>query len=315
MQSVPMTEHHPLLVIVGPTAVGKTEIAVKLAREFNGEIISADSRQVYRYMNIGTAKPTAREQEAAQHHLIDILNPDEELSLAQFQELAYRAINSISGRGHLPILVGGTGQYVRAVVEGWGIPEVPPQSQLRVDLEAFAESYGATALHARLAQLDPEAATAIDWRNIRRVVRAIEVCVVSGRPISKLQQRNPPPYRILILGLTRNRDELYRRLDERIEYMIETGLVRETQSLLDQGYTFRLASMSTLGYPEVGAYLRGEFAREEMVAAIKGGTRRFVRHQYNWFQLDDTNIRWFNLSQENHDGLACLVHKWLAASS
>lgn len=311
MRYVSRNDHPPLLVIAGPTAVGKTEIAIKLAQAFDGEIISADSRQVYRYMDIGTAKPTLDEQKTVQHHLIDILDPDEELSLAQYQMRAYDTIVSIGQRGYLPMLVGGTGQYVRSVVEGWRVPQVPPQPAIRADLEAFAETYGATALHARLAVFDSEAAVSIDWRNVRRVVRAIEVCIVSGTSISTLKQRSRPPYQILIIGLTRSREELYRRVDERIEKMVQAGLIAETEGLLERGYSFRLPSMSSLGYPEVGAYLRNEISLEEMLVAIRASTRSFIRHQYNWFQLGDPMIHWFDLTHESHSSIVNLGREWL----
>jgi tRNA dimethylallyltransferase len=295
--------------------VGKTEIAVRLAGDLTGEIISADSRQVYRWMDIGTAKPTTEEVAKAPHHLIDFLDPDEDLSLAQFQSFAYAAIDAVTVAGKLPILVGGTGQYVRAVVEGWGIPEVPPHLRLRSDLEAFGETYGSTALYDWLKRIDPQAAGGIDWRNIRRVVRALEVYLVTGQPISVLQQRHPPPYRILMIGLTRPREELYRRVDQRIARMIELGLAEETDALIRKGYSWGLPSMSSLGYPEMGAYLRGEIPLEDAEAAVRRETRRFIRHQYNWFRLDDASIRWFDLSEAKYEEILATISGWLAARS
>jgi tRNA dimethylallyltransferase len=198
----------PLIVILGPTAVGKTDLAIEIAQAIQGEIISADSRQIYRYMDIGTAKPTTQQQKAAPHHLLDVVDPDENLALAQYQKMAYQTIADTHQRGHTPMLVGGTGQYITAVVEGWTIPEVPPNEELRAELETYASEQGAAALHERLRQLDPAAADNIDYRNIRRVVRALEVGIESGQPISELQRKRPPPYRTLTYGLTLEREPL-----------------------------------------------------------------------------------------------------------
>ncbi len=301
----------PLVAIVGPTAVGKTEVAIQLALELNGEIVSADSRQVYRHMDIGTAKPSPQERQQAPHHLIDILNPDETLTLAEYQRRAYAAIDDVLARGKLPFLVGGTGQYVRAVLEGWQVPRVPPQPALRAELEAFAEEHGAAALHARLAAVDPDAAAAIDLRNVRRVVRALEVYLVSGVPISALQRRQPPPYHILQIGLTRPRPSLYARIDARVDRMIAEGLVEEIRRLLAAGYGWHLSAMHSLGYAQFSGYLQGAMTLEEAVRAVKRETRRFVRQQYTWFRLDDPAIRWFNLDNTPIDDILAYVRRWL----
>jgi tRNA dimethylallyltransferase len=312
MQCVLMDEGaSPLIAVVGPTAVGKTEVAIRLAQDFNGVIVSADSRQVYRKMDIGTAKPNAEDLAKVPHELIDIIDPDEDLGLAQFQKMAYEAINRSTSMGKLPILVGGTGQYVKAVVEGWGIPEVPPQLHLRSDLMSFADTYGSTLLHSRLEEVDPVSAAAIDFRNIRRVVRALEVYVVAGMPMSALQQRHLPPFRIHLIGLTRPRDSLYERVDARIDAMIRSGFVDEVEELLEQGFNWGLPSMSSLGYPAVGAYLAGKITLEEAIATIKRDTRRFIRHQYNWFDPDDPQIRWFDLSVDSYDLIRGAVSSWL----
>lgn len=311
MQYVPESKLPPLVAIVGPTGVGKTEIAIKLAQDLNGEIISADSRQVYRFMDIGTAKPTQVEQEQAQHWLIDLLDPNDELSLARFQQMAYDAIRQVLDKQKLPLLVGGTGQYVNAVLEGWGIPEVPPHPELRIDLESLVESYGSTALHAWLQTVDPQAALVLDWRNVRRVVRALEVYIVTGQPISVLQERHPPPYRLLMIGLTRPRDQLYERIDQRIDRMIETGFVDEVRHLLGRGYSWGLPSMSSLGYPEIGAYLRNEITLDEAVVKMKRFTRDFIRHQYAWFSPKNQIIRWFDLAETSYDELRSAIVVWL----
>ena len=288
-------QRSPLIVIVGPTAVGKTSLALRLGQTLDAEVVSADSRQVYRGMDIGTAKPTLEERRLVPHHLIDVVDPDEPFGLAQYQTMAYAAIDDVLARGRLPLLVGGSGQYVRAVVEGWGIPRVPPDQELRDELYRQAEAQGSEALHARLSALDPVAAERIDPRNVRRVVRALEVCLCTGERISDLQRRRPPPYRILQIGLTMPRPSLYRRIDERVDRMLAAGLVAEVQSLVARGYDYELPSMSGLGYRQIGAYLRGEISLDEAVHLIKRETRRFVRQQYNWFRLDDERIRWFDV--------------------
>ncbi len=279
----------PLIVIVGPTAVGKTVLSLRLAHALGGEIISADSRQVYRGMDIGTAKATPQERALVPHHLIDIVDPDETLTLAQFQRLAYAAIDDILGRGRLPFLVGGSGQYVRAVVEGWGVPQVPPNEPLRAALARLDTE----ELARWLQTLDPVSAGRIDPRNRRRVVRALEVTLVTGRPISALQRKSPPPYRILQIGLTLPRPLLYQRIDARVDRMMEAGLLDETRRLAER-YGWAVPAMSGLGYAQLGAYLRGETPLEAAIAAIKKETRRFVRHQANWFKADDPHIRWFD---------------------
>lgn len=305
----------PYLVIVGPTAVGKTAISLRLAADFNGEIISADSRQFYRGLDIGTAKATPAERAAVPHHLLDVREPDETLTLAEFQTLAYAAAAGITTRGRLPIMVGGTGLYVRAVVEGYGIPRVPPDENLRARLWAEAETEGAEALHARLAQVDPEAAASIDSRNVRRVIRALEVYELSGKAISVLQRKRPPPYRFLQIGLTRDRPNLYARIDARIQAMLEAGLVEEVRALLEAGVDRQSEAMSGLGYPETVAYLRGEIStRDELAREIGRNTRSFVRRQYNWFRLSDPSIVWFNLDEVGYDEIRETVAAWLDES-
>ncbi len=301
----------PVVVIVGPTAVGKTAVAVRIAQALGGEIVSADSRQVYIGMDIGTAKPSPEERSQVPHHLVDTITPDVWLTLAEFQAQAYAVIDQLIEQGRLPLLVGGTGQYVKAVVEGWGIPHVPPHPALRADLESFAAIYGTTALHARLAEVDAEAAQAIDHRNVRRVVRALEVFLVAGQPITTLQARRPRSYNILQIGLTRDRQSLYGRVDERIDWMVAEGLVDEVERLVRAGYGWDLPSMSSLGYAQIGAHLRGECALEEAVARMKHDTRAFIRKQYNWFSLSDTAIRWFDLDRQSTGDVLQTVRRWL----
>ena len=304
--------HNPLVVIVGPTAVGKTALSLHLAGPLNGEVISADSRLFYRGMDIGTAKPTPEERARVPHHLIDIAEPDETVGLAEFQEWAYSAIEDIHARGKLPLLVGGAGQYVRAVVEGWRVPRVPPDPALRAELEAQAEREGATALHVRLALLDPAAAQRIDPRNVRRVIRALEVCLITGQPISEQQRKQLPPYSILQIGLTMERATLYARADQRVEAMMAAGLEDEVRRLVRAGYGWNLPAMSGLGYGQFRAYFEGRATLEEAVAEIKRATRRFIRHQYNWFRPDDPATRWFDVTETTVGEIEVVVEMWLA---
>ncbi len=282
----------PLVVIVGPTAAGKTALSIELAEATGGEIVSADSRQIYRGMDIGTAKATASERARVPHHLLDIVAPDQVLTLAEYQDMAYAAVAGIHARGRLPFLVGGTGQYVQAVIEGWSIPAVAPQPELRAGLEMKARTEGPEALHDWLAALDPTAAARIDHRNVRRVIRALEVCLVTGQPITSLQRKDPPPYDILQIGVTRRRPELYARIDARVQRMFEAGLVDEVHRLADAGHDWELPAMTGLGYRQIGEYLRNEVTLDEAIARIKKGTRRFVQQQYNWFRLNDPAILW-----------------------
>jgi tRNA dimethylallyltransferase len=302
-----------LFVIVGPTAVGKTALSIRLAEAVGGEIISADSRQVYRGMDIGTAKATLEEQVQVPHHLIDIVNPDESLSLAQFQEMAYATIDQILARDRAPFLVGGTGQYVRAVVEGWQVPRVPPDEDLRRKLYQQAEEDGADALHAGLTELDPVAAKRIDPRNVRRVVRALEVCLLTGQPISEQQGKSPPPYRILMIGLNMPRPRLYECIDQRVERMMAAGLEDEVRGLVAAGYGFDLPAMSGVGYGQFAPYLAGEATLEDVVREIQRATRRFVRHQGNWFRRNDPRIHWFDAASEPFELALGLVKDFLTA--
>jgi tRNA dimethylallyltransferase len=302
----------PLVAIVGPTGVGKTALGVRLGQAFDGEIVSADSRQFYIGMDIGTAKPTPDEQAAAPHHLIDIATPAETITLAQFQALAYAAIDNIQRRGKLPILVGGTGQYVAALLEGWEVPQVPPDEVLRARLYAEAETAGSQSLHDRLNTVDPVAASRIDPRNVRRVIRALEVYHVTGRPISEAQRKAPPPYSTLILGLTLDRQALYVRLDARIDAMIAAGLEAEVRSLVAAGFGFDRPAMSALGYGEFAPVIQGGAPIEEAVAAIKRNTRRFVRQQATWFRHDDPRVHWLSALPDPYPTAAARVRDFLA---
>jgi len=304
----------PLVVIVGPTAVGKTALSLHLAQVLNGEVVSADSRLFYQGMDVGTAKPSLDERGFVRHHLVDIVAPDKTVGLAEFQERAYRAIEGIHSRQHCPLLVGGTGQYVRAIVEGWQIPRVAPAPELRARLQAEADLRGAVTLHRRLAELDPSAASRIDHRNVRRVIRALEVCIVTGKPISEQQKKVPPPYRVLQVGLTMARDILYVRVDQRVDRMMVSGLLQEVKRLVDDGYGWELPAMSGLGYLQFKPYFEGEADLKDVVAEIKRVTRVLIRRQYNWFRLSDPMIRWFDAACTTTGVIEAEVCQWLATA-
>ena len=295
--SLPGEDGHnlPLILIVGPTAVGKTEIAIQLAGLLNGEIVSADSRLFYRGMDIGTAKPTHEEQEHVPHHLIDIANPDEILSLAVFQQLAREAITDIHMRNKLPLLVGGTGQYIRAVTEGWSPPEVEPDAKLREELERMKEARGIYWLYEKLLAMDPVAAEKIDARNYRRTIRALEVIMITGRKFSEQRGHSQSPYHLVTIGLTRPRAELYERVDQRINKMFANGFLEEAKGLLVRGYSPTLPTLSAIGYRECIRVIEGELSEEQAKAEIRRATRMFVRRQANWFKESDPNIKWFNV--------------------
>jgi tRNA dimethylallyltransferase len=293
----------PLIAIVGPTASGKTALALWLSRQLlalldiNGvEIVSADSRQIYRLMDIATAKPSLAERALAPHHMLDMVWPDESYTLAQYQHDAQAAIAAIQARGALPLLVGGTGLYARAVVDGLAIPGVAPQVDLRAELEAEAAAHGSAALVERLRDVDPGAASSIDPANVRRLIRAIEVSVVTGMPFSAQRGNRPTPYRtVLTLGLSMERNKLYARADERIAQMLEQGLVEETRALVARGYNWALPSMSSLGYREIGAYLRGETSLAEAVTRFEFATHAYIRRQLTWFRSNQ-RIHWLDAS-------------------
>ncbi len=300
-----------LIVILGPTGTGKSRLAIHIAQKFNGEIVNADSRQVYRYMNIGTAKPSKEELEQVPHHLFNIIDPDEVFSLAQYQDLANKSIKSIQKRQSLPVLVGGSGQYIWAVVEGWEIPRIPPDQEFRRSLEKLASENGIDYLYQRLTDSDPVAAKKIDQRNIRRVIRAMEVAHEAQEPISKLQNKKAPDFNILIIGLTAEREVLYQRIDFRVDDMIRRGLINEINKLNQMNYGFELSSMNSIGYKQIGSNLRGEISQEEAIRQIKTNSHRFVRHQYAWFHLDDPRIHWFNIQNEIETEIFSLVANFL----
>ena len=290
-----------LIAVVGPTASGKTTLAIsiagRLSREHSFEAVNADSRQVYRLMDIGTAKPTEQERGALKHHLLDVVNPDEPFSVAIWLEKANDEIESIWSRGTVPIVVGGTGQYVWALLEGWRVPRVPPQEELRRELEALPTDELLRQLH----QIDPEADAFIQPRNVRRIVRALEVYHATGKPFSHWRTREAPRFEWLALGISIERDQLYRRIDARVDAMMEAGFLDEVRSLGERGYVSDLPSMSSIGYREMCMYLDGTVTMEEAVYRTKAGTHRLARHQMAWFKPSDQRIKWVNDVHEATD--------------
>ncbi len=287
----------PLVVIVGPTAVGKTEISIRLAERMGGEIVSADSRLFYRGMDIGTAKPGPAERERVPHHLIDIANPDQPMSLVLYQKAAKEIIADIHLRGRLPFLVGGTGQYIQAVIEAWQVPIQPPDFRLRDALSAWGETVGAVELHRRLDYIDPEAAARIEPHNLRRTVRALEVIFHTGEKFSTQRRKGETPYQVQRIGLMRPRAELYQRIDERIAWMMKDGFYNEVEGLLESGFPADLPTFSAIGYREMIQVAQGKIVMEDALTLMKRYTRQFVRRQANWFKTNDPEIRWFDLSQ------------------
>lgn len=296
---MPLPSKRHLIAIVGPTAVGKSEIAIAVAERLSGEIVSADSRLLYRGMDIGTAKPNVAERIRVPHHLIDVAEPDEIWSLAVFQKAAEDAIAGIHSRNRIPLLVGGTGQFLRAILEGWAPPKLAAQPKLRAALEMWVEKIGKESLHSRLRTLDQEAAQKIDPRNVRRTIRALEVIFSTGQKFSTARRKLESPYRVLQIGLTRPRVEIYKRIDERIKAMLEAGWLYEVKALMTQGYSSDLPSMSAIGYRQLIAHLEGKNTLEEAVEEIRRATRIFVRRQANWFKSSDPNIQWFDAGNEN----------------
>ncbi|HHW55329.1 MAG: tRNA (adenosine(37)-N6)-dimethylallyltransferase MiaA [bacterium] len=287
----------PLLVIVGPTAVGKTKTAIQVAHRLQGEVVSADSRQVYRYMDIGTAKPDWEEREGIPHHLIDIVNPDEEFSVADYQRLAQRVIRDIWERNKLPILAGGTGFYINAVIDNYNFSSTAVNREFRQRMRKLGEKYGGAYLLEKLRGVDPVAAERLHPNDLRRIIRALEVYEYTGRPISQWEreQDKESPYLLYIAGLTMDRTSLYSLINERVERMIARGLVDEVRDLLARGYSPDLNSMQGLGYKEIIPYLEGKVSLEEAVEILQRNTRRFAKRQLTWFRRD-RRINWYHIS-------------------
>ena len=289
----------PLIILTGPTAVGKTDTSISLAKAVGGEIISADSIQIYRHMDIGSAKITKEEMQGVPHFLIDALLPDEEFNVVVFQKLALQAMEEIYERGHIPIITGGTGFYIQALLYGIDFDETDTDNSYRKELEEFANEHGAEALHERLAKVDEESAKAIHPNNVKRVIRALEYHKQTGGKISEHneeQRQKESPYHFAYFVLNRDRAILYDRINRRVDVMFEQGLVAEVRRLLDMGYTRKLVSMQGLGYKEVAAYLEGELSLEEAKEIIKRDTRHFAKRQITWFKRE-SDVDWIDMEK------------------
>lgn len=292
-----------LLAIVGPTAVGKTEIAIEVAERIKGEIISADSMQIYKYMDIGTAKPTKEEKKGVPHHLIDIIEPDEEFSVADYKYLAEKVIEDVSKRRNVPILTGGTGLYINAVCYNYAFSNFHKDDNLRKELEEKAKNYGNEYLYNILKEVDPKSAEKIHVNNRKRLIRALEVFFGTGKPFSFFEEetkKRTSPYDLLIFGLTRPREELYDRINKRVIKMIEQGLIDEVKSLLKKGYSKDLNSMQGLGYKETIEYLEGKITLDEAIYKIQRDTRHYAKRQFTWFKKNK-DIIWLDVSKEGKE--------------
>ncbi|MGI6604054.1 MAG: tRNA (adenosine(37)-N6)-dimethylallyltransferase MiaA [bacterium] len=297
---------HPLLVLLGPTAVGKTAVAIKVAERMRGEIISADSMQVYRHLNIGTAKPTLEEQERVVHHLVDVVEPYENFNVARFQAEVKRLVPEIVERGKLPIMVGGTGLYISAVVDNYEFSPGGPKYELRTELLRRGRQEGPEALYAELEKLDPTAASRIQPTDLRRVIRALEVKYSTGRELSR-QGKGPPLYRALQIGLTMDRQRLYAAINARVDQMVAQGLIDETRWLLAQDYPRDVPAFQALGYKEIVPYLEGRATLTEVIETLKRETRRFAKRQLTWFRRDK-RIIWFDRGDySNEESLAAEI--------
>lgn len=295
-----MTEEKkiPLVILVGPTAVGKTAVALELAVKLGTEIISADSGQIYRGLDIGTAKPSVEEQRRVKHHLIDLVEPDQPYSVAEYQKAADRAIAELWNKGKLPFMVGGTGLYIKAVTDRYAFGEKGPSQKLRMKLQEKAGREGLEKLYLTLKKVDPKAASAIHPNDQKRIIRALEVYYGEGKPISRQAEETWPhhsPYQILIYGLKMDRSMLYRRIEQRVDLMLEQGFVEEVQRLFEKGYNEKIPAMQVLGYRQIGQYLQGRKSREETVDSIKKETRNLAKRQLTWFRREK-NIQWLEIS-------------------
>ena len=300
----------PMIILTGPTAVGKTDLSIQLAKAINGEIISADSMQVYRHMDIGSAKVTPEEMDGVPHHLIDVLEPEEEFNVVVFQKLAKEALTGIYERGHIPIIVGGTGFYIQALLYDIDFTENDGDTAIRRELEKLAQTKGAGCLHQMLQEIDPESAASIHQNNVKRVIRAIEFYRQTGKKISlhnEQEREKQSPYQFLYYVLDTDRKTLYERIDRRVDLMMEHGLVDEVKHLADMGCTRDMVSMQGLGYKEILDYLSGEIPLEEAVYILKRDTRHFAKRQITWFKRE-RDVRWLELEQFQNDRKKVLEH-------
>jgi len=299
----------PLIAVVGPTAVGKSDLALRVAQRLDAEIVNADSRQVYRYMDIGTGKPTPDERALVPHHIFDVVEPHEDFSLGLYRKLAIDSINGIRAAGRVPLLVGGTGQYIWSVVEGWQVPEIPPDTAFRREMEDRARTFGHQALHDELTTIDPVAAATIQATNVRRVVRALEVHHATGElPSLLLWRKKGLAESTLVLGVGMDRARLVARADARVDRMVMLGFPEEVRALMERGYGPSLPSMSSIGYREMYAHIRGEYDLATAVERTKLETHRLIRRQHTWFGPTDERIVWLDASESGRALEIAMAH-------
>lgn len=293
----------PLIILTGPTAVGKTDLSITLAKAVNGEIISADSMQVYKYMDIGSAKITKEEMNGIKHYLVDEFEPNEEFNVVKFQEYAKKYIEEIYSKGKIPILVGGTGFYIQAVLNDIDFTETKEDTSYRKELEALALERGAEYLHDKLKEVDEASANIIHYNNVKRVIRALEFFNQTGQKISEhneVQKQKNSPYNYVYFVLNDEREVLYEKINRRIDIMLEKGLLDEVKHLKDKGFTKDMVSMQGLGYKEILSYLEGEISLEEAIYILKRDTRHFAKRQITWFKRE-SDVTWLDLPEFGHD--------------
>lgn len=308
-----MTYMNKIIALAGPTAVGKTKFAIKLADEFDGEIVSCDSMQLYKYMDIGSAKPTPEEMEQARHHLVDMIDPREEFSVAEYQRLAKQAISDIFSRGKLPVISGGTGLYLNSLLYDMDFSAAPQDQAYRQELAEIAEKQGDDVLHSMLAEQDPQAAAAIHPNNRKKVIRALERLREGEgrvRPFSGIKNETKD-YDVLLIGLTRERAELYDRINRRVDILVKQGLFDEVEKLRDMGLTAENISMKGIGYKEILDFFSGKYTRDEAIDTIKKNTRHYAKKQLTWFRRYD-KMNWYNISEfDNDDNAAGVIAAWV----
>ena len=306
-----------LFILIGPTAIGKTALSIDLAKKFNGEIISADSMQIYKYMDIGTAKVTKEEMDGIPHHLIDFIYPDEEYTVSNYQRDATRLIKDINSRNKLPMVVGGTGLYINSLVYNLNFAKVPPDEKYRLELEDLADQHGDVYIHNLLKEIDIKSSNSISENDRKRIIRALEVYKVTGKTMSEHNEnfrKEVDKYNLSIVCLNMDRKELYDRINRRVDIMIEGGLVNEVKGILEKGYHKDLVSLKGIGYKEIIMYLEGEITLEEAIEKIKQGSRNYAKRQLTWFRRDD-RIKWINKDDfKDSDELSQYIYNYVKLS-
>ncbi|MCQ4921720.1 tRNA (adenosine(37)-N6)-dimethylallyltransferase MiaA [Tissierella carlieri] len=288
-----------LFILIGPTAIGKTALSIELAKKMNGEIISADSMQIYKYMDIGSAKITKEEMDDIPHHLIDIVLPNEDFTVANFKDSAIKLIRDINSKNKIPIVAGGTGLYINSLVYNLNFTQVAPNDEIRNKLESLGDKYGNEYLHQELQRIDVKSAEKISVNDRKRIIRAIEIFEMTGKPMSEYNENFRRPvedYNLVMIGLNMDRKELYNRINLRVDIMIEEGLMEEVKKLLSMGYSKELVSMQGIGYKEIIMYLEGSISLDKSIEMIKQGTRNYAKRQLTWFRRDN-RIKWVNVDE------------------